>query len=491
MLNTVSKVFPPSWPILVVSVPSLGVAFLRGVNVFLAMLRVLALMAMVITDVIVVLRKQLSDRYSNAWEEARVATVHNRWLLLLPPAAPQDDRELGDSEDRRPAFSSASDVFSSSSASTHGCGGCRGDDACGGCCAGPSCARTTWESLHVLPLRLLTGQAAALCCLVVTALWVLYVFVHAPAAAQIAPPPPPLPLPPRAQKNHFLTPTRALGPAPNRSLTESIKRGAVRFSATRAALATLCATGPLPSACTDGGLSEWIVVSLAGLDDLLRVLPTAVYVGVAVGSAVAAINVVLAAAHFIADHRLAATIRLRGFSTLEVASSASLSGTAAGWERRIGGGGSGRWKRAQPERESSYRGSTPGGGGGDRADLRADSAEFEEEALRLAAWRWALDLLPRRHGLTSLHGVPALAAHSQAFAFDYIPTLCASAVLSAVLVGVLATAAVLLMAVSDRVTPVSLGLVATVGGLLLLRAAGYTALQLLLVSFNGRVLRLP
>jgi hypothetical protein len=192
-LNTVSKVFPPSWPILVVSVPSLGVAFLRGVNVFLAMLRVLALMAMVITDVIVVLRKQLSDRYSNAWEEARVATVHNRWLLLLPPAAPQDDRELGDSEDRRPAFSSASDVFSSSSASTHGCGGCRGDDACGGCCAGPSCARTTWESLHVLPLRLLTGQAAALCCLVVTALWVLYVFVHAPAAAQIAPPPPPSP----------------------------------------------------------------------------------------------------------------------------------------------------------------------------------------------------------------------------------------------------------------------------------------------------------
>ncbi len=433
---------------LVYSVPAWGVAFIRIVNAGLAVVRLLLLLALCISDVIMVLRQQLAERYSNAWEENRVATVHNRWLLLAPQAEQGGDGSDGDSDEdggvgapplpEELNFGARRRLRRSAGACNGGGRGCAGGACCGGG-GGPTCATTLWESLHLLPLRLLTAQAAALVCLVAAVLW-------------------------------------GCGP-----LVNAINNANDSLISARTKLSVTCMGG---MECQDYWpfLDFWVGGSVA----LFTKLQNAVIAGIIIGGVVAAVNVILAAPQFLADHRLAAAVRARGLMSLKKASAASLNGTAVGWERGREWGGA----AASPGRRFNREDSGVGGSGRQNR-AGADDAEYEEEALRLAAWRWALDLIPLRPGLTSLHGVPSLAAHSQSFAFDLVPTMCAAAVLSAALIAVPSAGLALALTLSQGSLSWTLAVAAVVVALLLVRAAGYTGLQLLMVTSDGRTLRFP
>jgi hypothetical protein len=457
------------------------IVFVRSLLALLVAIQLLALIVLLVAYVIMPLRSALSER-SDAWERVRHVTRPSRWGVLLPDelARAHDDEASLWASDEVDAAAEAEARFGSFLAEQEVRGG--GGAGGGGAVAGFANEDITTADFIA---RSKMGDRA---------------------------------LRRRTRKARFGDTRNGVVRRCARAVDAA--RGASDVLPSRLALAVLCALtalvvatlwalGPLVSAL-DAALgwvrdvkgAVWAAAAAAPADALLVSLgyqldeavrglgtfaPDALRLGVCIAAALVAANVLSALPRFVADHVLLVTLRARrGAAAADVAtllggalgrsllSAAAADAAAAdvapsGFSGRFGGGRAAHGIDGASDDSSSLN-QADGGAAGGALGLR----RLEAAALRLAAYRLGLDLLPQRAGVAPLHGLPLAPAFEHALALDFVPSLVASALLSWALLSALISA----LAFAAFVAPVELvAAAAAVAAALAARSVSYRVLE--------------
>ena len=455
------------------SAPLSVILFVRSLTALLVAIQLVALFVILVYSVIAPFRHALVQR-SNAWARARYVTRPSRWGVLLPDelSRAHDDAESLWASDEAEAAADAEERFVSFLAEQEiamgGAGGgvvaaavasfaneditsadfiarsvsggsamrrrarkARFGDARGGCVR--TCVRATdyaYSTVDVIPIRLALAVLSALTALVIVTLW-------------------------------------SIGPLVG-LLDEAL--GWLRTAKSAVWVAADLSADPA-------------LVSLGyNLDAFLRGVgasaPDALRLGVCISAALVSANVVAALPRFVADHILLVSLRARrGVRSDDVAT--------------MLGGALGRtlMQAGAVEKAQQDQGSARFGGGGLRgldgsetssslngkdAGVNMGVRRFEADALRLAAFRLGLDLLPSQVGVAPLHRLPLAPAFEHTLAFDFVPSFVASALFSWALLSALTSLAALAVFIAP--VPVAVGLV-SVFGALAIRTFSYRVLE--------------